>query len=362
MKRRSLKHIWIGNGFLLLIALAIKVSSFFPLWIENVYATKWYPAIAAFLRSVLGKIPFSVGDIFYAALFIGLFVSVIKTIVAVFRKKVTRYSFFWGMSKLIRIILNLYIFFNLLWGLNYDRFGISHQFNLNPVQYKTEELRTLTDSLIAKVNTYRLLVPTEDAYQHEDQKVFAQAAQAYHEAEQQYSFLQYNHSSIKRSLYGRLGNYLGFLGYYNPFSGEANVNVSVPAFIIPFVTCHEIGHQLGYGSEDEASFAGFLAVKSYNNNLFNYSMYFDLFNYANNELFARDSSVAKANVHKLDTLVRLDRKNYRDFLLARKNPIEPLITKFYSEYLKANNQPQGIETYSEITAWLIAYQKKYGSL
>ena len=140
------------------------------------------------------------------------------------------------------------------------------------------------------------------------------------------------------------------------------VNATVPSFVVPYVTCHEIGHQVGYATEDEASFAGFLAVKSLNNKLFNYSMYFDLFSYANSELFVRDSVAARNNFHLLDTLVRKDQKFYRQFLLAHKNPIEPWITKFYSAYLKANNQPQGIETYSEITAWLVAYQKKYHHL
>ncbi|MGN6618149.1 MAG: DUF3810 domain-containing protein [Ilyomonas sp.] len=362
MNRRSLKQIWIGNIFLLLIVFLIKAASFFPKWIEEVYSTRWYPAIAAFLRSVFGWIPFGVGDILYAIFFLLIIIAIVRIIVAIFKKRVSWYSFFYGVSKLIRIVLNVYIVFNILWGLNYDRLGISYQLNLIPSQYETNELQTLTDSLISRVNFYRSVVTNEEAYQHQNKKIFQQAAEAYHKAETQYPFLLYRHLSIKNSLYGYLGNYLGFLGYYNPFSGEANVNTTVPAFIIPYVTCHEIGHQLGYGSEDEASFAGFLAVRSYNNNLFNYSMYFDLFNYANNELFARDSIAAKNNFHKLDTLVRFDQKNYRRFLLAHRNPVEPLITKFYSEYLKANNQPEGIKTYSQITAWLIAFQKKYGTL
>jgi hypothetical protein len=34
----------------------------------------------------------------------------------------------------------------------------------------------------------------------------------------------------------------------------------------------------------------------------------------------------------------------------------------YGNYLKANNQPKGIETYNEVVSWLIAYRKKYGEL
>ncbi len=84
--------------------------------------------------------------------------------------------------------------------------------------------------------------------------------------------------------------------------------------------------------------------------------------YANGELFVRDSAAARANYRALDTLVKRDMRVYREFLLATRNPVEPMIRLFYGEYLKANNQPKGLETYNEVVAWLIAYQKKYGKL
>ena len=64
-------------------------------------------------------------------------------------------------------------------------------------------------------------------------------------ANQEYSFLKYQPRSIKPSLYSYAGNVLGFEGYYNPFSGEGQVNTTVPVFEQPFVACHEIGHQVG---------------------------------------------------------------------------------------------------------------------
>ncbi len=42
------------------------------------------------------------------------------------------------------------------------------------------------------------------------------------------------------------------------------------------------------------------------------------------------------------------------------NLVEPVITWFYSNYLKANDQPLGKETYSQVVAFLIAYQRKFG--
>jgi hypothetical protein len=76
----------------------------------------------------------------------------------------------------------------------------------------------------------------------------------------------------------------------------------------------------------------------------------------------RDSAAARANFRGLDTLVKQDYRRYRKFLLSYKNPVEPIIRLFYGEYLKANNQPKGIDTYNEVVAWLIAYEKKFGKI
>ncbi len=57
-----------------------------------------------------------------------------------------------------------------------------------------------------------------------------------------------------------LGNYLGFTGYYNPFTGEAQVNTTVPQFLLPNIALHEMGHQIGYAKEDEANFSAYLAA------------------------------------------------------------------------------------------------------
>jgi hypothetical protein len=78
-------------------------------------------------------------------------------------------------------------------------------------------------------------------------------------------------------LWGWLGNYVGFTGYYNPFTGEAQVNTTVPKFLQPFTASHEVAHQLGYAKEMEANFVGYLAASHSTDTLFRYSVYLDLF-------------------------------------------------------------------------------------
>jgi hypothetical protein len=58
--------------------------------------------------------------------------------------------------------------------------------------------------------------------------------------------------------------------------------------------------------------------------------------------------------------VKRDYDELKRFFKKYQNPIEPVITWMYGKYLQANNQPAGKRTYSEVIAFLIAYQKKFG--
>jgi hypothetical protein len=229
-------------------------------------------------------------------------------------------------------------------------------------RYDTAELKNIQWLLIQKVNQRKQTLVSKHEIYPNNNGLFTRAYQCYRRATLSYPFLQYNYKSVKSSLYGRLGNYLGFTGYYNPFSGEAQLNTTIPRFLLPYTTCHEIAHQLGYAKEDEANFVGYLSAISSTDTLFHYSAYFDLFLYANKELYYLDSAYAKESYKQLIPEVQNDIKEFREFLLEHRNPVEPYITWLYSKYLKANQQPEGMRTYNEVIANLIAFYKKSGKI
>ncbi|MGI8637389.1 MAG: DUF3810 domain-containing protein, partial [Segetibacter sp.] len=225
-----------------------------------------------------------------------------------------------------------------------------------------DDLKRITGILVQKVNENKHALVKNGVTTKTYTQIFEQAQTAYRTSALTFPFLEYNTTSIKRSMYGRIGNFLGFLGYYNPFTGEAQVNLSQPKFLIPFVACHEMAHQLGYASESEANFVGYLAAIHSPDTLFHYSAYFDLFNYANRELFFRDSIAAKNNYKQLDTAVKKDEEELQEYWRQSDNIIEPIIRIFYDRYLKANQQSKGVKSYSEVTGWLIAYYNRYGKI
>jgi len=347
---------------LIAVAVLIKLFSFFPDAVEKYYSTGLYPFIARFLRLLLGWIPFSFGDVLYAIAGIYLLTKTISFIKKIFRKQINKQYLFYFFKKIIFIALIVYVVFNLFWGLNYDRKGVAYQLNLDIKKYSTEELTEILKLIVVKMNNLDSASRLERNELKTKHILFSKSIDSYTNLKKENNIFGYPSPSVKPSIFSYAGDYLGFTGYYNPFSGEAQVNTTVPVFVQPFTTCHEIGHQLGYAKENEANFAGYLSAKASGNAAFQYSAYFDLYLYAAKELYFRDSTLLVPLRESLKPSIRKDYRDLRLFYKKYENPFEPIINKMYGRYLKANQQPQGIMSYNEVIAWLIAYYKKTGEI
>lgn len=347
---------------LLVLALLIHFYSMNPEWAEYQYSAGIYPPFGRFLRLLFGWIPFSIGDILYGLAVLWLLWSIIRSIKALVKRQVTIQNFVCGFNKGLRFLLITYIIFNIFWGINYNRLGIAHQLNLNEEKYSLDDLKNMNSLLVEKVNTAKQSLTEKHVISPSKKMLFEKVRLAYASAETVYPFLHYQNISLKPSMWSWLGNYMGFTGYYNPFTGEAQVNTLVPEFLQPFTTCHEVAHQLGYAKEMEANSVGYLAAVQSGDTVLLYSVYLDLFMYSNRNLFESDSLSAKEFGKQLLPEVKADLQTWRAFNKKYRNPFEPLFRWVYGKYLERNQQPQGILSYDEVTGFLIAYYKKYGRI
>ncbi len=353
------KYKWL---VLLIIVIAIKLFSLDKSRVEVYYSNGVYPYISKALRFLFGWLPFSIGDIAYGLAVCWLLWKLFCFITMAIRRRVTMVYLWQGVQKMVWIGLVVYVCFNILWGLNYNRRGIANQLGLVMGKYDTVDVRSINALLLDKVNGCRTALAANKPLYHQNKVLFAKVTEAYSIAKLRYPFLSYEVVSQKPSIWGWLGNYTGFTGYYNPFSGEAQVNTTVPRFLLPFTSCHEVGHQLGYAKENEANFAGYLSAAASPDTVFKYSVYLDLFLYANRNLSWVDSAAAKKYQAQLSPDVKKDLEEWRRFNRRHRNPVEPVIRWFYGMYLRSNEQPQGIFSYDAVTAFIIAYYKKYGEI
>jgi hypothetical protein len=77
-------------------------------------------------------------------------------------------------------------------------------------------------------------------------------------------------------------------------------------------------------------------------------------------LYVRDSTSFIPYRESLKPDVRQDLRDLKAFYKKYENPFEPIIRRLYGNYLKANRQPQGMNSYDEVVGLSIAYYKKFG--
>jgi hypothetical protein len=354
---------FLRHRFLLLlvaVVLVLKLVSQNESWVESGYTYGVYPVISRMMRFLTGWLPFSLGDLLYFAAGLGVIRFIWRSIRAMHKTGIRKNG---GsiLYKLLQTVLLVSILFNVLWGLNYNRQGIAHQLGLQVQRYDLKDAVLLTQTLQTQLNHFAAQVDTIKRNRLDANKeLFQKAIKVYDTAVAQFPFLSYKNPSIKPSLYSGVGHYIGFTGYYNPFSGEAQIKTSIPVFLKPFVATHEIAHQLGYAKENEANFVAFLSSKSSRDVDFLYSTYYHLYAYAVREVYSRDSTLAKAFRQGLHPQVLRDNEILKAYFRSTENRIEPLITRFYDQYLKWNNQKAGVQTYNQVVALLVAYGKKRG--
>ena len=341
---------------------------YFPEGVERYYSSGVYPVLLYARLWLTAWVPFSVGDLLYIIVFIYLIYNIIRSLVNIKKEGVNRAKV-WRASA---IVLLVWISFKLLWGLNYDRLGAGHLLDIEQKAYSGAAVTGLVNELIDSLNSTRKLL-TEAKIQVDTLPVgnpatyFMMAKDAYNNAKSGYPFLPKEAPRVKATLFNPLADYVGFTGYFNPFTAEGQVRTDMPGLELPFVACHETAHMLGFASESEANLIGYLVATKSDNPYVRYSAYNEIFTYAQREqLFSmaqeKDSvgfkrAVAQNREH-LDTLVKQDRKAVRRFFNKHRSSVAPMMSSVYEQYLFLNKQNAGLKSYDEVIGWLIDLKLK----
>ncbi len=330
-----------------------------PDWVETNYSQYLYPKIGAAFRNLLGWIPFSIGDIFYSVVAISL--------LSFLWRKVRKGKVTWKevLYKSLKVTAIIYFFFHLLWGLNYYRQPLHKVLELNH-KYTTAELEKVVDLLTKKSNTHHSLIASHDTLKvdvpYSNSEIFNRTPPAYQQLREVFPTLDYRPKSIKASLFSTTLVYMGFSGYFNPITSEAQVSRLVIPYKMPTTSCHEEAHQLGFAKENEANFIGSMACMHSTDPYFQYSGYSFALRYCVNDLYRRDEEKGKCALEKINPGILKNWKENREFWQQYENPLEPLFKVFYGQFLKANNQSKGIQTYSYVVALFVNYFQEEATL
>nr|WP_255702548.1 DUF3810 domain-containing protein [Salinimicrobium sediminilitoris] len=345
--------------FLPVQIILIEILGNYPLFVENWYSNWVYPITSALLRRALGFLPFSLGDFLYTLLVIML----IRWIVLRIRQRFKEPKR-WILNSLAMLSL-IYFCFNLFWGFNYYRLPLHTALEIDN-DYNTEELVELTRDLIATSNELHFSITGNDSVKvdipYSKGEILKLSVEGYSNIEDDFPELDYNIPSLKRSLYSIPLTYMGFNGYLNPLTNEGQVNTRIVPYKIPTTASHEIGHQLGFAKENEANFLACLTTMNHPDKYFNYSGYTFALSYCLSELYRRDPELAEQLAQTLNFGIKENYREVQEFWERHKNPFEPIFMFTYNSFLVANNQPEGMRSYSYVVALLVNYHKSRGKL
>ena len=347
------------NGIALSIIpqiIIVKWLGSYPELIENYYSNGLYVFISNFYRLALGWLPFSVGDIIYGILIIyGIWY-------IIYNRNQIKKNLKPFLRDIIMILSIAYFTFHIMWGFNYYRVSLSQTLELKD-SYTTNELIAFTEKLIARTNKLQYEV-TSDTSQiveipYSQKEIMQKTLKGYSELETKFPLFSYKNPSLKKSTYSTGLTYMGYGGYLNPFTNEAQVNSKIPNFRFPVITGHEIGHQIGYSAENEVNFIGYLVTANNKDPYFKYSAAAYALSYSLSEIRLKDETKFQELYSRLNRGVQKNYEKLNKFWLAYKNPLEPVFKSIFNSFLKANNQEEGIKSYGHIVALLVTFDMKY---
>ncbi|TKC08310.1 DUF3810 domain-containing protein [Pedobacter polaris] len=350
MQTTTPKKLFIKSAIIIGIALAIFLFGLFPEIVLSFYSKGLFPIISAVLRWISSLFPYALGDILYVALII----YILRLI----------FQFFWRIKKngwqksdklaiplsIINTFLIFYISFKLLWGLNYSRPSITQQLNISDEKYSVTELVILGDYFIEKLNKLQPKISPNLSYDIKQLRI--KAVSDYQSLAQKNPFFNYQVPSVKPVINGWAISKIGIEGYYNPLSGEANVNMKLPAWVLPFVTLHEISHQIGVAREDEANLTAYLVGSNSKDVNFQYSVNYNMLRYILLEIRFKSPEDYLALRDKIDPGVLANFKAENEFWAKYNGQMSTYMGVAFDKFLKLNNQKRGIKSYQNIVVWL----------
>lgn len=330
--------------------LVVQFLKFQPQWIENHYSMGFYQTFSKLFQAVFSIIPFSFGDLLYAFVILYL----IHKVRLLFLKRLKlRWSLLLQLTAWASII---YFWFHVSWGFNYYRLPLHAQLEIKN-DYSADELARFTSQLLNKTNDIHDLLSKNDSLPVIFQDTEAEYREMVFKNMDSIDFLnqKVSYQSTKASLLSLPLSYMGFGGYLNPFTHEAQYNDLVPKYKYPSLIAHEMAHQMGYAKENEANFVSCYTNMHSKNLKLKYAGYTYALKFCLNELYFSSPDDFELLMKKVNPGILKNFKEIRKFWESYKNPLEPLFKKFYGNFLKVNNQPQGIESYNYVVALLVNY-------
>ena len=216
----------------------------------------------------------------------------------------------------------LYMLYTLFFGLNYFAGPLAEDIRLEVGAYNVDELTEAAEYYRDKANELAVQV-TRDADGNVDFADFdtlaAQTGDGFKKLTYDYSYPIFAGETLPVKKLGWTSWFTkrGITGMTIGLTGEACVNPDIPDILLPYSMSHEMAHRMCIYTEEDASFAAFLAGHVNESIEYQYSAYFMAYRYCYTALVTANTAetsaaAARVNSSVCDELYQ-DMMNYNKF-------------------------------------------------
>lgn len=230
--------------------------------------------------------------------------------------------------------------------------------------YTKKNLATLRDYLVEQCNTLADQIDRDEqgtAVYSGD--LIAESVHAMETMGQQYDRLSGYYVTPKCLKCSEFFSQQYIMGYYFPFSMEANINSVMYITNVAPTVCHELAHTKGFIFENDANMIGYLACIQSDDTFLQYCGYLSVLNYVNNDFYKSvNKSTYKKHVRISDRvaddnvfLTREDWQAVEKTAVVKTSTVKKVSNNFLNTNLKLNGVDEGIQQYNEVVNLLLDY-------
>ncbi len=333
-------------------------------WIEQHYCEGIYPSIRRAISAATSLVPFSIAEFLLYFLILGITALLLKRLFQLITRKI-RFSRLVGtiVSILLAggIILNL---FYATWGFNYFREPLATRMGLNISTRSVDELEAFVLKTARQARDLRATLHEDEnrvfAPQESKDELFLKLPAAYTTLSVKHSAFPTDVTRAKQIFWSTGLSWQGISGIYIGLTAEPNVNADQPPLLLYQAAAHEMAHQTGIASENEAELVGYLACVNSSDPNIRYSGLAYALIVAGNALYDADSARYLAATDTYGDAIWRDFTAYNDYWDAFSGEVRESADRRNDAYLKHNSQPSGIKSYGEAADLLLAYDEKNG--
>ena len=245
-----------------------------------------------------------------------------------------------------------------MWTPCYYAPGFAEQSGVDdgPVEYEELETVTLWFAQLACEYAEEVERDADGTYIADRDSVLDRAAEVFEGAAEDFPFLEGAALRPKPIHFSRIMSYLDFTGFFFPMTGEANLNMDSPAFLLPSTSQHETAHQRGVAAEQECNFVAVYSCLESEYADFRYAGAALAYIYLGNALAGVNYERYGEVYYSLSETVRADLKAQSAYWAEfRDSAAQKASNTVYDSFLKSNGQELGMQSYGQCVNLLVHY-------